>query len=183
MKTYSEFRPTGFDPKGLALEDRQDWLVAPCGHNRDSTLLDESNWATQLKALPEGDDAEIHCFGHWACGWFEILIVRPGSAAAKEAEELEGALSNYPVLSDEDYSEREFEATRANVEQVVCDVVRRHDGYENVKPGDVACNVNRWLFENEQEEVESRDDQGGYPSEEAVMRAIDALAQQEEACE
>jgi hypothetical protein len=178
MRTYAEFRPTAFDCAGLALEDRQGWLVAPCGHNRDSTLLAESNWAAQEKALPEGDDVEVHRFGHWANGWFELTIVRPGSAAAKEAVEIESALANYPVLSDEDYSAREFEATLSNVEQVIGDVVRRHDGYDNVDPANTAGAVERWLSENEPEEVESRNDQGGYPSEEAVARAIDALAEE-----
>jgi len=114
MIEYRDFQPTGFDPKGLALREQQDWLVAPVTRNRDSGVLAESNWACQLAELkrapmtdPDGDaDYEVHRFGHWACGWFEITIVRPDSPAAKAADELEAALADYPVVDDSDYSER-----------------------------------------------------------------------------
>lgn len=109
MKTYSEFKPTGFDVAGLGCEEQQDWLVAPCSKTRDSDTLSRSNYATQLAALekldPEGNDHEEHSFGHWACGHFELVLVRPGSACATECEGFENALSDYPVLSDEHYSE------------------------------------------------------------------------------
>jgi hypothetical protein len=114
MKTYSEYRPTQFDTAGLALDDKQDWLVAPCGRNRDSNLLDESNWDCLVRLLeacdPEGNDHEIHRFGHWACGWFEIVIIRPGSACEKEAADCEAALADYPILDDMAYSERTCDA-------------------------------------------------------------------------
>lgn len=114
MQTYKTFRPTGFDAAGLGCEDRQEWLVAPCGTNRDASILQESNWYVQNDELdkidPEGADHEVHRFGHWACGWFEIVLVRPGSACAKACEENEAALSDYSILSDDDHSEREHEA-------------------------------------------------------------------------
>jgi hypothetical protein len=112
MQLYDKFAPTGFDPKGLALYDQQDWLVAPCGRNRDSGLLDRSNFKALenlLEATPN-EDWELHRFGHWACGWFEIIIVRPGSPAETIAREVESALDNYPVLNDEDYSTAVYEA-------------------------------------------------------------------------
>ena len=113
MIAYSKFRPTGADTAGLGLSDRQDWLVAPVSRNRDSGALERSNWRVVLKDLGgEGDDLEVHRFGHWACGWFEIIIVRPDTAAAKSAEEWEGALSDYPVACDSDFSEEEM--TEAN---------------------------------------------------------------------
>ena len=108
MRTYSEFQPTGFDPRGLGLEDQQDWLVLPCGRNRDSGPLDESNFHSALKSLGgESETVEVHRFGHWACGWFEIIVVHPDRAS--EAEKIEGALADYPVLDDSDYSEREWD--------------------------------------------------------------------------
>ncbi len=113
MKTYAQFRPTGFDTKGLGCDDEQAWLVAPIGLNRDSDALTRSNWRVVLKDLGgEGEDVQVHRFGHWACGWFEVCLVRPGSTAAKSAEEWEAALANYPVASDEDFSEEE--QTEAN---------------------------------------------------------------------
>lgn len=114
MKTYSEFRPTAFDVKGLALEDKQDWLVCPVCITRDTGewTVSASNFAVLNAILdevdPSGEDHEIHRFGHWGPGWFEIVIVRPGSRAAGEAEDCEACLADYPVLDDKDLSEREW---------------------------------------------------------------------------
>ena len=110
MERYGDFQPTQFDPKGLALDDQQDWLVAPVARNRDSGPLSESNFESCLKALGgEGDDVEVHRFGHWANGWFEIIIVRPNSKAASIAADIEAGLEDYPVIDDEDHSRREWE--------------------------------------------------------------------------
>lgn len=107
MKPYSEFRPTAWDARGLGLEDRQDWLVLGVAHNRDSSVLEESNWAMALECLGgESETVEVHRFGHWGPGWFELILVQPGSPAEKEAEDIEAALADYPVLADDDYSER-----------------------------------------------------------------------------
>lgn len=115
MQTYSKFCPTGLDPAGLALASQQDWLVIPCSRNRDSGALDESNFRVALESLGgESDDVQVHRFGHWACGWFEIIIVNPAREnAVDKAEGIEAALANYPVLSDEDYSALEFEQHEA----------------------------------------------------------------------
>ena len=110
MQIYSEFRPTQFDCRGLCLPDRQSWLVAPVMRTRDSGPLDQSNFESALKALGgESDTVEIHRFGHWGTGWFEIIIVDPTSPQAKTAEDLESALSDYPVLDDQDLSSREWD--------------------------------------------------------------------------
>lgn len=111
LKPYSEFRPTGFDAKGLGLGDRQDWLVGPVTTDRDAGCLQRSNWAVVTediaKADPEGEDHECHSFNHWACGWLEIVIVRPGSKAHECAAEWECALADYPVASDSHFSDLE----------------------------------------------------------------------------
>lgn len=110
MNTYSEFRPTGFDSH-IGIDDREKWLVLPCARNRDSGCLDESNFACALKELGgESDTVEVCRFGHWGNGWFEIIIVQPDTDAHKKAIDIEAGLSNYPVLDDNDFSEREMEA-------------------------------------------------------------------------
>lgn len=116
MRTYSEFQPTGFDPRGLGLEDKQEWFVFPVSRNRDSEALTESNWRVSIRdlnALAEPETWELHRFGHWACGWFEIVIVQPGTAAAKLGETTENALADYPVLDEHDFSELEHEQADA----------------------------------------------------------------------
>ena len=68
------------------------------------------------KALPEGDsaenkdgcaDVEVHRFGHWACGWFEIVLIRPDSDAHIKALEIQSKLEDYPILSENDFSNEE----------------------------------------------------------------------------
>ena len=134
MIRYSEFRPTQFDSKGLGLEDRQDWLVVGISRNRDSSVLDESNWECALEALAEvasdtEETYETHRFGHWGPGWFELILVKPGSAAEKCAEELEAALADYPILDEDDYSERCLEVAQ----QVWRDCYRTQDRLAYIK--------------------------------------------------
>lgn len=113
LPTYAEYRPTAFDMPGKGLEERQDWLVCPVSITRDTeSPLELSNWACfvkSLEAVNPGEDFEIHRFGHWGPGWFEIILVRPGTPCALEAQELANALESYPVLDDEDHSRREFD--------------------------------------------------------------------------
>jgi len=110
LEPYGDFRPTAFDCAGLALPDQQQWYKAPVSRTRDSGALDESNFETCLAACGgESDDCEVHRFGHWACGWFEIIIVRPGSDACLEAEKCAASLADYPVLDDDDWGAREME--------------------------------------------------------------------------
>ena len=118
MRTYAEFQPTGMDPKGLGLNGRQHWLVAPCGTNRDADVLTRANWhALQdlLEALPrrkklghDVTDWELHRFGHWGCGWFEIIIVRPRSPAQELCQSIADGLANYPVVCDSTLSDLEY---------------------------------------------------------------------------
>lgn len=110
MKTYSQFRPTGFDNHiniDSEEESRENWLVLPVSRTRDSGPFEESNFSAAVKSLGgEGENVEIHRFGHWGPGWFEIILIRPDTAEATKAEEIESALENYPFLDEEDHSQR-----------------------------------------------------------------------------
>jgi hypothetical protein len=113
MRPYREYAPTQFDTKGLHGDrlDRSGWLVGPCGRNRDSDCLQESNFHSLLKAIGgESVDVEVHRFGHWACGWFEIVLIRPGSEAESKAQAVSDALEDYPVVDEDDWATREDEA-------------------------------------------------------------------------
>lgn len=108
MQTYRDYQPTVFDRKGAFLPDRQDWIVCPVIQTRDSGPLDRSNFRVVLADLGgESETVEVHRFGHWGPGWYEIIIVHPD--LADKVEEWEAALSDYPVASDDDYSELEYE--------------------------------------------------------------------------
>lgn len=90
MRAYSEFKPTTWDSAGAFLRDKQDWLVVPVGHNRDSKANEHRRFYRLESALAKVDanseSHEVHRFGHWACGWFEIAIVKPGSACERAAK-------------------------------------------------------------------------------------------------
>lgn len=120
-----------YEPEDLG---RADWLVCPVSRTRDTAdLLEVSNWEAQLEALGgEGPDAEVHRFGHWGPGWFELVLVRPGTPAETKAEEIAGALEEYPVLDDEDHSRREYEAQLEGVRDQAGPWVRDNarDGWE-----------------------------------------------------
>lgn len=135
LQRYGDFAPTGFDSKGLNArtmgpeddEDRSEWLVCPVSRTRDSDddPLTASNWEAQLEALGgEGADVEIHRFGHWGPGWFEIVLVRPGTPAEAEAERLAGALEDYPLLNEDDHSRREYEADIEGIRDQAANLVR-----------------------------------------------------------
>ena len=76
--------------------------------NRDSNVLAESNFETALEMLGgESENVQINRFGHWACGWWESLSVKPGTPQFEIAKQIERSLSEYPVLDEEDWSNRE----------------------------------------------------------------------------
>ena len=116
MKPYSEFKPTEYDYH-INVEEQENWLVAPVTTNRDADLLIESNWEIFCKHLEENyaeyTDYQIHRFGHWGPGWFELILINPECASlVKYAEECESALSGYPVLDEGNYSQKQWEYCR-----------------------------------------------------------------------
>ena len=113
LQDYRDYSPTPFDSKGLMGDDHgiADFKVL-LGRNRDSDPLDESNFSVALDMLGgESESVQVHSFGHWACGWLEIILIYPrDKRAASIAGEIAESLSNYPILDEFDYSERELEA-------------------------------------------------------------------------
>ena len=85
-------------------------FVILVSQNRDSEILDQSNFQCALEQLGgESKDVVVGHFGHWACGWFELLLVNPKSKKIKKAYEIHKSLQNYPVLDESDFSDRENE--------------------------------------------------------------------------
>lgn len=168
MQKYSEFRPTMCDPSGAFLDDRQDWLVVPCSRTRDTGPFEESNFDAALKLLGgESETVEVHRFGHWGPGWFEIIIVAPDSEAASKAEDIESSLENYPLLDDEDMSRREYDGFLESWDSWAARdfrkfLVKNHScrfcggtGYRRIRPwGEVPCGMCE-AAENIVDEVDS----------------------------
>lgn len=108
LKVYSSFKPTAHDSH-IHVDKIESWLVAPVSLNRDSDILTRSNYnvvkADIAKHGEQEEDYEEHTFGHWACGWFSIFLVRPGSKCADVAVEWAKTLSDYPVADEDNHSE------------------------------------------------------------------------------
>jgi len=89
---------------------------AGVGQSRDSDCLEQSNFAAMLEAL--GGESEIVTVvreSHWAVGWVEWIAIEADGTdesdkALRLADEQKERLANYPVLDEEDFSEREMEA-------------------------------------------------------------------------
>ena len=86
-------------------------LLVVLTRSRDSDCLTESNWEVALEQLggEENEHVEIHRFGHWACGWWEALVVKEGTNQHRIAQEITSSLSDYPVLDDEHFTQKEME--------------------------------------------------------------------------
>lgn len=103
--------PSGWDSRANYMGDvpGDEWLVV-MDWNRDSDILSESNRAEALAMLGgEGDDVHIFRLGHWACGWIEYLCVKAGSDKEAIGDDIRDQLDAYPVLNEDDYSERQDE--------------------------------------------------------------------------
>jgi len=159
-------------------EDSEEWAIVYT-HNRDSDLLDQSNADAIDEALApfaDGDSADVRAehHGHWACGWidgYSIRVYRNGqiTEAFRAYHELAARLADYPVLDEEDFSRREYEATLENL---------LSEGFDSdcfAPPEEWAGEVFSWLWDNNQSAVENRDGNGGYASKEEIGAALDAL--------
>jgi len=162
------------------IDDSENWSIIYT-HNRDSGLLDMSNASVIKKALEpftEGDDPEVvmESHHHWAVGHVDGFSIRVYdihnkiTKAFQAYHELAEAMNDYPILDEEDYSNREYEATIENVAHAAW---RLKEDYE--LPEDWQYDVYGWLSDNCCGEIENCDDQGGYPSEESLQSAFEAL--------
>jgi hypothetical protein len=82
------------------------------GRSRDSDDLTESNFAVGLERLGgESETVQVVREGHWACGWVEWIAIQQDDATAlRLADEMMEKIESYPVLDENDYSEREMES-------------------------------------------------------------------------
>ena len=163
-------------------DDGENWTIVYT-HNRDSGLLEQSNADAieqELQPFIEAGDVLPEHHGHFLCGWIDGYAIRvwqtppseDGDAEVTEAFRtwcyLKQRLSDYAVLDETDYSRREYEATLENIE---CEG-RRH--VRDDAPDDWPGQVFDWLWNSDEypNELENRDDQGGYPSREALRACL-----------
>lgn len=175
MKSFMWFRES-------EIRDSDNWAIIYT-HNRDSGLLDRSNAGVIGKAMMpftdnDDDDPDVvmESHSHFLVGWIAGFSIRCLSSDGKPTEafaqyaELHNAMDQYPILDEEDYSNREYEATVENLGDAA-----RSFKDEYVLPDGWKYEVYSWLSENNCGEVENKSDQGGYPSQESLRRAFAAL--------
>lgn len=161
--------------------------------NRDSNLLEQSNddaMTMRLQPYLEGlgspdigedvFDPDIRRESHRSSlvghvDGFSIRIFQAGGTITQAYtawHRLQLELARYPVLDEDDYSQRQHEATLNNIEQVgIGDREWRVGG----PPENWVGQVFGWLWENNPDALEDHDGNGGYPAREAVIEAADAL--------
>jgi hypothetical protein len=158
------------------LNDPKDWAIIYT-HHRDSGLIDMSNSDAIAVALEPfiNKDVVVEHHNHWAVGWidgFSIRVYRRGhiTRAFRTYHELAQQLNYYPILDEQDYSNREYEATIENLTDAAWRLINEFElpkGWEQA--------VYDWFSNHDCSAIESSDDQGGYPSQEQLKRALEAL--------
>ena len=103
--------PSGFDSLSNYLGDLPDeTLYSVFTRTRDSDILTESNFLSALELLGgESNTVKVIRFGHWACGWWESLSVVENTEAYKQAIKIISDYKNYPVINEQDYTNRKVE--------------------------------------------------------------------------
>lgn len=166
------------------LTDAQNWAVLYT-HNRDSGLIDQSNSAVITAAMKpftagKNPDVVMESHSHWAVGHvdgFSVRVFRRRkiTKAFQTYFELLEQIEAYPILDESDYSDREYEATIENIDLAAWKVKR-----EFVLPDGWESEVYSWLSDNNPNQLENRDDQGGWPDEESLRAAFVALGYKEQ---
>lgn len=95
------------------------YYVAPVGRSRDSETIEQSNWRVQLKELggesEDGESVVVVREGHFLVGWVEWVAIRSDAHdALRVADKLAQKLDVYPILSEDDLSQLEWEQEEAN---------------------------------------------------------------------
>jgi len=162
--------------RAIEIDDPENWTIIYT-HHRDSGLIDQSNAEAITNALKPflGKDIIAEHHNHWACGWVDgcsIRVFRRGhiTRAFRAYHEIAQRLANYPILDEVDYSNREYEATIENLTDAAWKLKHEFElpeGWEQ--------SVYDWFSEHDCSAIENSDDQGGYPTEEQLRGAFEAL--------
>lgn len=175
LTKFKDWEPTSLDSKKDnyidwgGSEDLGEWFVGPI-KTRDASILEESNFYTALDILGgEGEDVQIHGFGHWAIGHYDLILVKPNTAEATILEDMAKVLEQYPILDDYDLNERQqSRAIEDILIQLPGDLITDKKGLE------VAAEVFTWIYHNDDEGFEEFEYELR-PCIEAIEKALKAL--------
>ena len=159
------------------IDDPSEWAIIYT-HHRDSGLIELSNSraiAVALEPFIEKGDVVVEHHNHWAVGWidgFSIRVYRRGhiTRAFRTYHKLAKRLTDYPILDEVDYSSREYEATIENLADAAWKLKNEFELPKNWQES-----VYDWFSNNDCSAIESSDDHGGYPNEDQLRAAFEAL--------
>ena len=161
------------------MNDADQWGIVYTD-NRDSGLIDQSNAAVIREALlpfSKGRNPTVvfESHSHWAVGHvdgFSIRVFSRGriTKAFRKYYELNEQLDDRLILDESDYSNREYDSALEGIELAAWRVKIAF-----VLPDDWLTRVYDWLSENDERQLENKDDQGAFPSEDSLREAFTAL--------
>lgn len=113
LDRWSVDGPTGFDSAAnYSGTDLSAFYQAPVALTRDADTLATSNWEVITESILDcatSENTEILRMGHWACGWYEILVIDASDSEALEcADRWACSMADYPVASEEHWSELQW---------------------------------------------------------------------------
>ncbi len=157
------------------LHDPENWAVVYT-HHRDSGLIELSNAKAITNVLKPliGKDMIAEHHHHWACGWidgFSIRVYHRGhiTRAFRTYHEIAQRLTDYPILDEDDYCNREYEATIENLADAAWKLKNEYKLPKNWEES-----VYDWFSNHDCTAIECSD-RGGYPTEGQLRAAFEAL--------
>ena len=158
------------------LPDAANWMIFYTS-SPQSGLIEESNqkvMADRLAKYAEGDNPDLAFeeHSHWVVSRLNGVSLRVFRAdgtitdAFIEFCRIQEAIDAYPILDEQDYSDREYEATLDNYRNEMWQSRGElPDGWEG--------EVYDWFRDNGHDTyTENRDDQGGWAPREAITNAL-----------
>jgi hypothetical protein len=165
--------------RGYDLEDADRWLVWYTS-SRDAGLLEQSNEQAindRLRPFSESDypDLVFERHSHWAVSYvdgFSIRVFKADGSITPAFEEfcrIKAELDAYPVLDEQDYSNREYVATLENYTSAMWRI-------KGDLPDDWQEEVYSYFSDNGLDEyTQNLDDRGGWAPREKIVEALKAL--------
>jgi hypothetical protein len=125
-------------------DDLSDYYVV-VGKNRDSGILEESNWDYVIKTFDEKDILIAH-FNHWLCGWVEQILIKDDNYLT--LEKAENMLDrDVPYLDESDYYERISERAGTLAEDIKKDLRNKFQGNGLTYPEKVEYAKRMWQLD------------------------------------
>jgi len=153
------------------------WSLGPTIRTRDSDLIWQSNADTMIELLNEhpefNDEWAVESMNHWLCGWAEHLTFRVFNENGNQTPvcafilDLLEQIKEYPILDEEDHSDKQYALTIEVLENNFSDLVKE------TAPKDWPNKLYTYLWDNHPGEVDNIED--SWPDRKIVIKALRRL--------